>query len=141
MSSYISFRTHCSTLFLKPLLSNNTNKLIISMSPLSHLIRINSIITISHIQFTNSLSHNHYTTKYNNENIHGHILYYLKEVKLSSKDFDWDNIDERKKNNLRKKIHQTNKKRLFIKQNIIQVNFDALEGKSKFISYIKKLLF
>ncbi|PKY40900.1 hypothetical protein RhiirA4_496874 [Rhizophagus irregularis] len=139
MSSYITFRTHCSTLFLKSL-PNNTNKLIISMSPLSHLIRINSIITNSHIQFSKSLSHNHYTTKstkYNNDNIHGHILYYLKEDKLSSKDFDWGNIDERKKKNLRKKIHQTNKKRLFIKRNIIQVNFDALEDFTEWLSNLR----
>jgi hypothetical protein len=128
MTSYILFRTHCSILFLKSL-SKNTNKLIISPSPLFHFIRINSFIANSNFQY-------HYNTKIsnnNNDNIHGHILYYLKEEEMSLKDFDLDNITKIKKNNLKKKIYQTNKKRLFIKQNIIQVNFDALEGKSIYI--------
>ncbi|GBB89213.1 hypothetical protein RclHR1_01590018 [Rhizophagus clarus] len=127
------------TLVLKSLLSNNTNKLITLTSPLSRFIRIN--ISSSYIQFSESLSYTTKSTKIsnnNNDNTHGHILYYLKEDKMSLKDFNLNNIDKIRKNNLKKKIYQTNKKRLFIRQNIIQTNFDALED---FTEWLRNLRF
>ncbi|RIA95833.1 hypothetical protein C1645_872473 [Glomus cerebriforme] len=149
MSSYISFITiyRTSTVLLKSL-PNIATKLITLSSPFSHFIKINSLTTNSHIQSSVPLSRRHYntieSTNNSDDNINktsgfiNYIRYYLNDDKLSLDNFDLEGINPRKKKSLKTKIWQVNKKRSFIKENIVETNFEALND---FKEWLRRLRF
>ena len=118
--SYISYRS----IHLLKFFSNNAIKSVASSSSLSHFIILNSptLTTIPHIR-------RHYTTESEND-IPERSYYFLKDPEPLERE-KIEGLERKERRSMQKTRRRDNKKRQYVKENIVETNFEALEGKVK----------